>query len=70
MSKMRQRQLELPILTNVINSQTLRINNNNKSGFATHAIGSGGVGFHQPASKDDQSIYESMSESYFAVKSK
>jgi len=64
MTKRQIKQLELPILADV------------NSNFATKSAPAGKTksqlqqldnsGFHKPATKEDQSIYQSISDSYFS----
>lgn len=65
MTKKTQRQLELPILTGVKSKFTENSSVNtppNSSSQTTSDIS----GFHRPASEEDQSIYQLMSDSYFS----
>lgn len=69
MSNKRQRQLELPILTDV-NSKQAPGAGNNLSELAKQVTPSTEGNFHKPASADDQSIYKSISDNYFVANSK
>lgn len=54
------KQLELPILADI----------NSKSVEDTSAKNHDILGFHQPASKEDESIYQLISNSYFSNSNK
>lgn len=68
MSKIRHRQLELPVLSNVIGKA------GESSGKMTTVPSTQSVsvadGFPKPASTEDQSIYKSISDSYFGAAAK
>ncbi len=68
MSKIRHRQLELPVLANVNGKAGESSGRTATVPSSQSATVTGG--FHKPASADDQSIYKSMSDSYFGTTAK
>jgi trans-2-enoyl-CoA reductase len=69
MNKARQRQLELPVLVNV-NGKSSGAGSSERSAALASQAATVASGFHKPASADDQSIYKSISDSYFEAPAK
>lgn len=61
MSKIRNRQLELPILVDVKGKSSEAAPGGQPVATSSQVAS----GFHKPASADDQSIYQSISNNYF-----
>lgn len=70
MTKRHQQQLELPILSNVNGKHGLGVSSYKLMDAAAQPTSPIVDGFHKPASVVDQSIYKSISDSYFGAKSK
>lgn len=69
MTKMNQRQLELPVLVDLNGRSSVRSSDRRSSEtLRQHEMVD--VGFHKPASDDDQSIYKAMCDNYFGAAAK
>ena len=69
MTKMSQRQLELPVLVDLNGKSSARSTDGRPAGTLSQQ-GMVDVGFHKPASDDDQSIYKAISDNYFRATAK
>lgn len=66
MTKIRPRQLELPVMVDVNGKATPRLAGGaaEASSSQSHTVD---AGFHKPAPPDDQSIYKAISDNYFGT---
>lgn len=66
MTKIRPRQLELPVMVDVNGKATTRFAGDVAVGLSSQSC-TVDTGFHKPASADDQSIYKAISDNYFGA---
>lgn len=70
MTKKPQKQLELPILTDVNSKFSIKSLENTSLNSSAQTNLNTSSDFHKPASKQDQSIYQLISDSYFSLPNK
>lgn len=69
MTKIRPRQLELPVMVDV-NGKAQTGTTSERPAGSTSSAHTVETGFHKPASADDQSIYKAISDNYFNTTAK
>lgn len=69
MTKVRPRQLELPVMVDV-NGRAQAGTSGDRPAPSSSCAHSVDAGFHKPASADDQSVYKAISDNYFNATAK